>query len=132
MSAVGEWSEEHGVDVTTEQIVDYARATGEDVLRFEQDGVAPPMFAVIYAAPAVWRTVLGCLRGEGPVIHAAQELEWFAPVRAGDRIATRARLDHEAVDGGKRTLRFRSVSHNGGGELVSRGLWTVLVPEGGL
>jgi acyl dehydratase len=132
MTAMGEWSEQHEIDVTVKQIVAYAHAIGEEVLPFERGCAAPPMFAVIYAAPALWQTVLDCLSGAGPVIHAAQELEWYAPVRAGDRIATRARLDHEATDGGNRTLRFRSISHNGSGELVSRGLWTIFVPEGGL
>ena len=130
--APAKWSEENEVDITVELIADYAAAIGEEALAYSSGAPAPPMFAVVYAAPAIWWTVLAAVDGSGPLIHAAQEFEWYAPVRAGDRIATRARLERTSIDGAHRTLCFRSISRNERRGLVSRGRWTILVPEGGL
>jgi len=126
------WSEGHEVHVTAELIAGYAAAVGEEALAFSSGAPAPPMFAVVYAAPAVWQVVLAAAKGSGPLIHAAQELNWYAPVHAGDRIVTRARLERASGDGTHRMLRFLSVSRNERRCLVARGRWTILVPEGGL
>ena len=132
MTAMGEWSDEQEVRIATESISAYCVAVGEPPRAFDKGAAAPPMFAAVYSAAAIWQAVVATVRGPGPLIHAAQEFEWFAPVRAGDRIATRARLEAEGVKGIHRSLHFRSLSHNGRRELVTRGLWTILVPEGGL
>jgi acyl dehydratase len=126
------WSGELEVPITAELIADYAAAVGEDAIAFGEGAAAPPMFAAVYSAPAIWQAVVATVAGPGPLIHAAQEFEWYAPVRAGDRIVTRARLVEDGFDGVHRSLRFRSLSHNGCRDLVSRGLWTILVPTGGL
>jgi N-terminal half of MaoC dehydratase len=132
MNAPETWSEGHEVHVTVELIAGYAAAVGEEALAFSSGAPAPPMFAVVYAAPEVWQVVLAVVAGSGPLIHAAQELNWYAPVHAGDRILTRARLEQASVDGPHRMLRFASVSRNERAQLVSGGRWTILVPEGGL
>lgn len=132
MTAPGPWCEEQEVAVTAELIAGYAAAVGEEQLAFAAGAPAPAMFAVVYAAPAIWQTVVASVEGSGPLIHAAQEFEWYAPVHAGERIATRARLERASTEGAQRTLRFRSVSRNERRRLVSRGSWTILVPEGGL
>jgi acyl dehydratase len=131
---VGNLSDEQEVDVeiTAELIAAYAAAVGEGATGLDEGAAAPPMFAAVYAAAAIWRALVATVEGGGPLVHAAQEFEWFAPVRAGDRIATRARLDDVSTVGAHRSLRFRSVSRNERDELVSRGLWTIVVPEGGL
>lgn len=131
MNAPETWSREHEIHVTAELIAGYAAAVGEEPLAFSSGAPAPPMFAVVYAAPAVWRTVVAAVDGTGPLIHTAQELRWYAPVHAGDHILTRARLEWASVDGAHRTLRFSSVSRNERRRLVSRGRWTIRVPEGG-
>ena len=131
MSASTGWGREQEVEVTAELIAEYAAAVGEQPRAYDRGAAAPPMFAVVYSAPAIWETMVASVEGPGPLIHAAQEFEWYAPVRAGDRIATRARLDRRDTEGAHPSLRFRSISSRGG-DLVSRGLWTILVPEGGL
>ncbi len=132
MTVSGGWSEEQEVQISAEMITEYAAAVGEEALAFSKGVAAPPMFAAVYSAAAIWQLVVATVEGAGPLIHAAQEFEWYAPVRAGDRIATRARLERDSVDGARRSLSFCSVSHNERRDLVSRGLWTILVPEGGL
>jgi acyl dehydratase len=131
MRAAGAWIEEEEVQVTADLIADYAAAVGEEILAFDEGIPAPLMFAAVYMAPAVWKAVLAVADGPGPLIHAAQKFDWYAPVRAGDRITTRVRLGGKSVKGGYRTMRFRSISHNDRRDLVSRGLWTILVPEVG-
>jgi acyl dehydratase len=132
LAAPRRWTTRQEVLVTAESIADYAAAVGEPTAAFGKGTTAPPMFAAVYTAPAIWRAVVATVEGRGPLIHAAQEFEWYAPVRAGDRIVTRARLVEEGGEGAYRSLRFRSLSHNDRRGLVSRGLWTILVPEGGL
>ncbi len=132
MSTPGPWSREEEVHVTAELIAAYAAAIGEEASASSSGLPAPPMFAAVYAAPAIWQTVVAAVDGSGPLIHGAQEFEWYAPVLVGDRIATRARLDGSSVDGAYRSLRFCSISRNERRRLVSRGRWTILVPEGGL
>ena len=131
MTAPGEWGQEREVEITAELIAKYAAAVGERPQAFDRGAAAPPMFAVVYSAPAIWETIVATVEGPGPLIHAAQEFEWYAPVRAGDRIATRARLDREDTEGAHPSLRFRSISRRGS-DVVSRGRWTILAPEGGL
>ncbi len=132
MTGVGEWSEEQEVRISAESITAYCRAVGEPFRAFGNGAAAPPMFAAVYSAAAIWRVVVATVRGPGPLIHAAQEFEWFVPVRAGDCIFTRARFEADGARGAHRSLRFRSLSHNGRRELVARGLWTILLLEAAL
>jgi N-terminal half of MaoC dehydratase len=131
MTSPGEWGPEWDFEVTAELIGRYAAVVDEEPRPFGNGAPAPPMFAVVYAAPAIWETVVATVDRSRPLIHAAQEFEWFAAVHAGDRIATRARLERESATGAHPALCFRSVSRRGE-ELVSRGVWTILMPEGGL
>ena len=132
MSAAPEWSRETVVEVGAGQIAAYAEVVGEEPADYEGGAPAPPMFAVVYSAPAIWQAVLAEVEFGAMLVHAAQEFEWLAPVLAGDRIATAVRLAEEAPLGGHRGMLFDSVSRNAGGELVSRGRWTIISPEGGL
>ncbi len=118
------------MSVTARMIAEYAAAVGEDERQFSRGARAPEMFAAVYSAPAIRGVLLEALAGRGPLIHAAQELEWHAPVHAGDRIATRVRLEETAARAGYRSLCFCSISHNHERQLVSQARWTVLVPEG--
>lgn len=131
MTADRRWGREQQVEVTAALIAEYVAAVGEEPRAFDRGAAAPPMFAVVYSAPAIWEAVVATVDGSGPLIHAAQEFEWYAPVRAGDRIATRARLDRKGTAGAHPSLRFRSISRRGD-DLISQGLWTILAPEGNL
>jgi len=125
-AAPGPWVEGGAFHITARLIADYAEAVGE---KLSEGAPAPAMFAVVYAAPAIERLMRASLAGRGPLIHGAQEFEWDAPVWAGDCIVTRARLEASEVRGAYRALRFCSISHNHARLPVSRGRWTILVPN---
>src|SRR3982751_2843887 len=86
--------------VGREKIKEYARAVGEtnplhlDVQAARaagyRDVVAPPMFAVVYSAPAMTPAIFDGEVGInfGLMVHGAQEFRWGPPVVAGDEIAT--------------------------------------------
>jgi len=93
-----------------------------------RDLVAPPMYVAVYAGTAFRRALRDAMAHANldRVVHAAQELSWFALVLAGDAIETCA-----AVEGPPRTARghtlveVRTSSPNQDGELA--GTWTALI-----
>jgi len=80
------------------------------------DVVAPPMFAVVYAAPAVGPALFDPEVGIdfARMVHGEQEFVWGAPVVAGDEVTTHARVTDIAERGGM-------------GEDVCTGTWTNIV-----
>jgi acyl dehydratase len=125
--------------VRPESIRDYARAVGEtDPVHLDVDAaraaghrdlVAPPMFAVVYCAPAIGPAIRDPEVGIdlARMVHAAQEFEWGPLVVAGDEIATEVRLTETSERAGLRYYVFTTRSTNQRGELVSAGTWTNLV-----
>jgi acyl dehydratase len=106
--------------------VDAARAAGHD------DVVAPPMFAVVYAArsvaPALFDPEVGI--DFARMLHAGQEFVWGPPVVAGDEITTTAVVKDISERGGMNFFVFESVSENQRGETVCTGTWTQIVRGG--
>ena len=100
-----------------------ARAAGYD------DVVAPPMFAVVYAMPAVASALLDPEVGIdfARLVHAGQELTWGPLVIAGDEIATTARVGDVGERAGNGFFVFESVSTNQRGETVCVGRWSNVV-----
>jgi len=125
--------------VGREKIREYAAATGETspvCLDLEAaraagyaDVVAPPMFVVVYSAPALGPAILDPDVGINfaTMVHGGQEFVWGPPVVAGDEITTEASLEEQSERGGLQFYVFKSVSTNQRGELVSEGLWTNIV-----
>jgi acyl dehydratase len=123
--------------VGREKVREYAHAVGETDQRYldpEQaraagfdDVVAPPMFAAVYAAPAVFPTIIGSGLDFSRMVHGAQEFTWHEPVVAGDEITTEAELEDKSERGGLEFYVFKTVSKNQRGELVCEGLWTNIV-----
>jgi acyl dehydratase len=106
--------------------VEAARAAGHD------DVVAPPMFAVVYAArsvaPALFDPEVGI--DFARMLHAGQEFVWGSPVVAGDEITTTAAVKDISQRGGMNFFVFESVSENQRGETVCTGTWTQIVRGG--
>jgi acyl dehydratase len=106
--------------------VEAARAAGHD------DVVAPPMFAVVYAArsvaPALFDPEVGI--DFARMLHAGQEFVWGPPVVAGDEITTTAVVKDISERGGMNFFVFESVSENQRGETVCTGTWTQIVRGG--
>ena len=137
--AVGkEWGPEE-FSVEADRIRDYADAVGEqsDVHRDSgaaqeagfRDVVAPPMFAVVYSAPAMGQAILDPDVGInfGAMVHGGQRFEWGEPVCAGDEITTKATCKEIYERDGKGFYVFETVSTNQDGDEVVRATWTNIV-----
>jgi acyl dehydratase len=128
--------------VGREKVREYAQATGEtdplclDVHAAREAGfadvVAPPMFAVVYSAPAVAPALFDPEVGIdfARMVHGAQEFRWGPPVVAGDEISTRATFTSAEHRAGRGFFVFETVSTNQAGETVCVGTWTNIVREG--
>ena len=125
--------------VGREKVREYAHAVGEtNPLHLDPeaaraagyaDVVAPPMFAVVYSAPAVAPAIFD--RDVGidfaRMVHGGQEFVWGPPVVAGDEITTEAAVQDICVCDGKGFYVFESRSTNQDGETVCVGTWTNIV-----
>jgi acyl dehydratase len=137
--AVGKQYEPITYSVGREKIREYARAVGEtdpvhldlEVARAAgyEDLVAPPMFAVVYSAPAVGPPIFdpAIELNFAMMVHGAQEFVWGVPVVAGDEITTTASVKDISEADGRGYYVFQSVSVNQRGEEVCRGTWTNIV-----
>lgn len=100
-----------------------ARAAGYD------DLVAPPMFAVVYAFPALWPVLFDEEVGIdfSRMVHGGQEFEWGPLVVAGDEITTTVSVADVSERAGNGFYVFASESVNGRGETVCSGRWSNIV-----
>ncbi len=125
--------------VGREKVREYARAVGEtnplylDVAAAREAGhddvVAPPMFAVVYAMPAVAAGMFDPEVGIdfSRLVHAGQDFEWGPLVVAGDEIETTVSVKDVSERGGNGFYVFESVSCNQRGETVCTGAWSNIV-----
>jgi acyl dehydratase len=125
--------------VGREKIREYASAVGETnpvYLDLEaaqaagyDDLVAPPMFAVVYAARAVGPAILDPEVGINfaMMVHAGQEFVWGPVIVGGDEVTTIATVKDISDRGGMAFYVFESVSENQRGETVCTGTWTQIV-----
>jgi acyl dehydratase len=91
--------------VGREKVREYAHAVGETDPRYLDpeaareagfaDVVAPPMFAAVYAGPAVFPAIMESGLDFSRMVHGAQEFTWAEPVVAGDEITTEASLEEK-------------------------------------
>ncbi len=141
-SAIGKTYDPVSYAVGREKVREYASAVGEtNPLYFDveaarsagyADVVAPPMFAVVYAARAVGPALFDPEVGIdfAHMLHAGQEFIWGPPVVAGDEITTTASVKDISERAGMSFFVFESVSENQRGEVVCTGTWTNLVRGG--
>ena len=125
--------------VGREKVREYARAVGEtDPLHLDveaaraaghRDLVAPPMFAVVYASPAVMPALFDPDVGIdfARMVHGAQEFSWGPLVLAGDEITTEPELKDVSERGGMGFYVFETRSDNQDGDRVCTGTWTCIV-----
>ena len=128
--------------VGREKVREYARAVGEtnplhldvDAARAagHADVVAPPMFAVVYAMPAVAAGMFDPEVGVdfARLVHAGQEFVWGPLVVAGDEISTVVSVKDVSERRGSGFFVFESVSSNQRGETVCTGTWSNIVRGG--
>ncbi len=137
--AIGKSYEPVTYAVGREKIREYANAVGEtDPLHLDPDAarqqgfkdvIAPPMFAVVYSAPAVAPAMFDPEVGMNfaMMVHGGQEFVWGPPVQAGDEITTTATVKDISERDGRGFYVFESVSTNQDGEEVCRATWTNIV-----
>lgn len=125
--------------VGREKVREYAAAVGEarpvhvdlEAARAAgyADVVAPPMFAVVYCAPALAPAIVDPEVGINlmMMVHGGQEFVWGPPVVAGDEIDTTVSVTDVSERGGMGFYVFESRSDNQRGERVCTGTWTNIV-----
>jgi acyl dehydratase len=137
--AVGKEWEPATFEVEGGRITQYADAIGaaKDVHHDAEaakaagfrDLVAPPMFAVVYSAPAMGPAILDPEVGINfpAMVHGGQEFVWGEPVCAGDTITTTAKCNEIYEKDGKGFYVFETVSTNQDGAETVRATWTNIV-----
>jgi acyl dehydratase len=125
--------------VGREKVREYAAATGEtnpvhlDPAAARSAGyadvVAPPMFAVVYSAPAMGPAILDPEVGMNfaSMVHGGQDFAWGPVVVAGDEVTTVATVKEISERGGMGFYVFASTSTNQRGETVCTATWTNIV-----
>ena len=125
--------------VGREKIKEYAHAVGEtDPVHLDVDAargagyrdvVAPPMFAVVYSAPALGPVMFDPDVGMNfaAMVHGGQEFRWGELVQAGDEITTTVAVKDISERDGKGFYVFESRSVNQDGQEVCVGTWTNIV-----
>ena len=125
--------------VGREKVREYAHAVGEtNPLYLDEeaaraagyaDVVAPPMFAVVFAARAVAPGMFDPDVGMNfaMMVHGGQEFVWGPLVVAGDEITTTASVKSISERDGMGFYVFETVSVNQAGDEVARGTWTNIV-----
>ena len=128
--------------VGREKVREFAHAVGEsDRLHLDpgaareggfSDVVAPPMFAVVYSAPAMAPAMFDPEVGLdfAHMVHGGQEFRWGPLVVAGDEITTTASVKDISERGGMGFYVFETVSVNQRGDTVCTGTWTNIVRGG--
>ncbi|MGI8559259.1 MAG: MaoC family dehydratase [Solirubrobacteraceae bacterium] len=137
--AIGKQYPQTTYAVGREKIREYAHAVGEtnplhhDLAAARAAGytdlVAPPMFTVVYSAPAMAPSILDPDVGINfaMMVHGGQEFRWSTPVVAGDEITTTVSVEDIAERDGRAYYVFHSKSQNQRGEEVCAGVWTNIV-----
>ena len=137
--AIGKEYPPASFEVEAERIGQYADAVGEEspVHRDPEaaraagfrDVVAPPMFCVVYSAPAMGPAILDpeVAINLPAMVHGGQEFEWSEPVCAGDTVTTTVTCRDIQEKDGKGFYVFESVSVNQDGAETVRGTWTDIV-----
>src|SRR5215210_5742063 len=122
-----------------EKIREFANAVGETSAVHQdpeaakaagfRDLVAPPMFCVVYSAPAMGPAILDPDVGINlaAMLHGSQEFEWDEPVCDGDVIETTATCREIYEKDGKGFYVFETISTNQDGGQTVKGTWTNIV-----
>jgi acyl dehydratase len=137
--AIGKSYPPFDYEVGREKIREYANAVGEtNPVYFDRqaatdagfrDVVAPPMFCVVYASPAVGPAMFDpeVEMNFGTMVHGGQEFAWDEPACSGDEISTTAKVLEIYEKDGKGFYIFETNSVNQNGDQVVKGTWTSIV-----
>jgi acyl dehydratase len=121
-------------EVTLDALQNYARACNDDHPRYFDAGVpggivAPPMFAVV----VTWLSVITVMTDPElradllRLLHVAQDIEFLAPIRAGDSITSTGKVASIETHQSGETMALELVARNARGEAVTRIVFTVFI-----
>ncbi|MGH2976688.1 MAG: FAS1-like dehydratase domain-containing protein [Solirubrobacterales bacterium] len=126
-------------EIGREKIGEYARVLGiENPVHFDReaakaagyrDVVAPPMFCVVYSAPALAPAMFDdeVAMNFAAMVHGGQEFAWGEPACSGDEITTTAKCLEIYEKKDKGFYVFETTSVNQDGAEVVKGTWTNIV-----
>lgn len=121
-------------EATLEAMQTYARAYNDDNPAFFDSTraggiVAPPMYGVV----ATWSSVMGAV-GDPELkvdlvrlLHGEQDMEFFQPIRPGDKITSKAKIASIETKGTGETLVLEIDATNQAGERVQRVLFNAFI-----
>ena len=120
---ISQYADAIGAESSVHRDAEAAKAAGF------RDLVAPPMFCVVYSAPAMGPAIFDPDVGMNfaTMVHGAQEFRWGEPVCAGDVITTRVSCKSIDERDGRGFYVFESVSTNQDGANTVKGTWTNIV-----
>ena len=125
--------------VGREKIREYALAVGETEARYLDVGaaraagfadvVAPPMFVVVYATPAIGPALFDPAVGIdfARMVHGGQQFDWWRLVVAGDELTTVCSFASHEVKGAMTFFTFVTTTTDASSEVVCEGRWTNIV-----
>lgn len=118
------------VEIKAHESIYYALAYNEENDAYfdgRREGgiIAPPMYAVNYAAGPVAKIIFDQEIGMNftMVVHYSQELHWIKPVRPGDRLTTEGVITHIEVRKKGGILGWETITKNQQGEEMVRAKW---------
>jgi len=125
-------------EATLDAMQDYARAYNEDNPAFldsKRAGgvVAPPMYAIVM----IWSSIMGVVGDTDlkvdvvRLLHGEQDMEFFAPIRPGDKISSVARIASIETKATGETLVLEINAKNQAGQVVNRSLFNAFIRGGG-
>ncbi len=123
-------------EVTADQIVEYAAASGDDNPRYRPglDQVAPPVFPVVPAFAELGRVTTDPDLGvDNPlmIVHGEQEFRYHRPIRPGDKLTLHPTLERVEDKGRHATFVAKLAMTGAAGEPVVDQYATIFVRGGG-
>jgi acyl dehydratase len=121
-------------DVTLDAMQKFARACNDDNPRYFDPGtpggiVAPPMFAVV----VTWLSVITAMTDVElhadllRLLHVAQDIEFLAPIRAGESIAATGKIASIETHQNGETMALELGARNARGQSVARIVFTAFI-----
>ncbi|MBT6842965.1 MAG: hypothetical protein HOA17_04095 [Candidatus Melainabacteria bacterium] len=116
--------------VGKEKLLEFLIATKADQEKFKE--IAPPTFPVVYGHELLWSVLFDqdLKLNLAKLVHGEQEFIYHKPVRVGDTITTKARIEKIFQKGPHDFIVMVSDSTNQAGEDVCTSIWTFVIRGG--
>lgn len=117
-------------EVGREKLKDFLKATKADQDKFKE--IVPPTFPVVYGHDLLWSVLFDpeLKLNLAKLVHGEQEFIYHKPVRVGDTITTKARIEKIFQKGPHDFVSLVSDSTNQNGEDVCTSIWTFVIRGG--